>query len=527
MATISLGSVTDKSILSYYNGGWNAHNTSDHSGFQAGGSKRQGGVIRFKTPTFSNASGYQNYKITISKLDIVNNGFTDSATSRIIYASLFSTNPWGRDPFTNYDLNADSDRIGSGSVSYGSNGAQVLTSPTSITINCTSKLASNTWYYLWVRGQTYDFINNIFYNNTFNGSVSAETVSYTITYNLNGGTAASTLKTSYSVASDTFTLPQVSKTGHTFTGWTGSNGSTPNKTVTITKGSTTGNKTYTANFSEHALTVNLYGNGATYGTYKGAEFLSPGTDKLVTQTFLYNDQYNSGIANIQNSDYLFLKKTGYFPTGNWSTSTTLGSGSLVSQDFGGTGQEIAAKVGKTLVSASQSVNLYVQWTPKVITVRFNKNDGSGTAPASQSFTYGATGNKFGYKTDGTEQWPATNGSYADLYGFGQWYRNGYKIIGWAHSASATTPDYTTYSGVANSWIDDQVGEAASKTIDLYAVWDYNGTVRIYKDGAWKMALPYVYAKVGAETSPSWHLALPYTYAQGTGETSPSWHLNGG
>jgi hypothetical protein len=42
-----------------------------------------------------------------------------------------------------------------------------------------------------------------------------------------------------------------------------------------------------------------------------------------------------------------------------------------------------------------------------------------------------------------------------------------------------------------------------------------------------MALPYVYAKVGAETSPSWHLALPYTYAQGTGETSPSWHLNGG
>ena len=282
-----------------------------------------------------------------------------------------------------------------------------------------------------------------------------------------------------------------------------------------------------AKWTEHTLTVNLYGNGATSGTLEGTTISNPGTSKLLTQTFYYNTQNDNGIANIRNSNSLFLRKTGYFPTGNWSTSTTLGSGYLISQNFGGTGQQIAAKVGKTLASANQSVNLYVQWSPKVITVRFNKNDGSGAGPASQSFTYGATINKFGYKTDGTEQWPPEEGSYADLYGFGQWYRNGYKIIGWSHSPSATTPDYTTYYGVDDLWIENQVGDAASKTIDLYAVWDYNGTVRIYKDGAWKMALPYVYAKIGTETSPSWHLALPYTYAQGTGETSPSWHLNGG
>lgn len=68
---------------------------------------------------------------------------------------------------------------------------------------------------------------------------------YTITYNLNGGTASG--KTSYNINEETFTLPIPTREEYIFLGWTGSNGSTPQTTVSIPKGSI-GNKTYTANW---------------------------------------------------------------------------------------------------------------------------------------------------------------------------------------------------------------------------------------------------------------------------------------
>lgn len=80
---------------------------------------------------------------------------------------------------------------------------------------------------------------------------------YSINYNLNGG-AMNGQKTSYTVA-DSFTLSQPTKTGYTFTGWTGSNGTTPQKTVTVTKGNT-GNKNYTANWSANSYYVTFNGN---------------------------------------------------------------------------------------------------------------------------------------------------------------------------------------------------------------------------------------------------------------------------
>lgn len=77
---------------------------------------------------------------------------------------------------------------------------------------------------------------------------------YSITYNLNGGTAAGDNPTSYFVNNDDITLSNPEKPGCTFTGWTGSNGNTPQKTVTIPKGSV-GNKSYTANWSVNKYAV--------------------------------------------------------------------------------------------------------------------------------------------------------------------------------------------------------------------------------------------------------------------------------
>lgn len=69
---------------------------------------------------------------------------------------------------------------------------------------------------------------------------------YTITYDANGG-SLSGQKTSYNIETADFTLPTPSKFGYVFAGWTGSNGTTAQKSVTIAKGST-GDKSYTANW---------------------------------------------------------------------------------------------------------------------------------------------------------------------------------------------------------------------------------------------------------------------------------------
>ena len=68
---------------------------------------------------------------------------------------------------------------------------------------------------------------------------------YTITYNLDGGTA--TNPTEYTTEMLPITLNKPTKEGYFFFGWTGSNGNTPELEVTIVK-ETTGNLEYVANW---------------------------------------------------------------------------------------------------------------------------------------------------------------------------------------------------------------------------------------------------------------------------------------
>ena len=75
--------------------------------------------------------------------------------------------------------------------------------------------------------------------------VNWEPITYKITYNLGSGSANN--PTSYNITTNTITLENPTQAGMVFTGWTGSNGSTPQLSVTIPKGST-GNKNYTAHW---------------------------------------------------------------------------------------------------------------------------------------------------------------------------------------------------------------------------------------------------------------------------------------
>lgn len=85
-------------------------------------------------------------------------------------------------------------------------------------------------------------------------------IEYTITCDVNGGNPLSSQKTSYNVESSAITLPSPTCKGREFTGWTGSNGTSPQKTVTIAKGST-GNKSYTANWNTITYTITYELNG--------------------------------------------------------------------------------------------------------------------------------------------------------------------------------------------------------------------------------------------------------------------------
>ena len=100
---------------------------------------------------------------------------------------------------------------------------------------------------------------------------------YNISYNLGGGTAAN--PTSYTVESDEITLNNPVKTGYTFTGWSGTGlPGENNMTVTIPKRST-GDRTYTAHFSQNSYTVKFDTvGGSSISDKKGVKW----TDKVLS-----------------------------------------------------------------------------------------------------------------------------------------------------------------------------------------------------------------------------------------------------
>lgn len=111
-------------------------------------------------------------------------------------------------------------------------------------------------------------------------------IPYSITYaGLEGATVNPANPASYTVQSGAITLNNPTKPGYTFTGWTGSNGTTPSTNVTIPAGST-GNKSYTANFAEDAdVTITYTVNNADAGEVSStSQTLAPATGTAVGST---------------------------------------------------------------------------------------------------------------------------------------------------------------------------------------------------------------------------------------------------
>ena len=252
---------------------------------------------------------------------------------------------------------------------------------------------------------TYDCGNN--YSNTF--TFLPTPVSYTVTFNANGGSCDTSSK-SVTYGSTYGTLSTPTRTGYSFSGWytSASGGShvTSNTTVSLTS-----NQTLYAHWTADTYTATFNANGGSCST----------SNKSVT--------YGSTYGTLPTPT-----RTGYSFTG-WYTSAS-----------GGT-----QVTSSTTVSITSNQTLYAHWAqdePSSYTVSFNANGGS-CSTSSKSVTYGST--------YGTLPTPTRTG-----YSFSGWYTS---ASGGSQVTSSTTVnkdyDHTLYA----HWTQD---EPSSYTVSFNA-----------------------------------------------------------
>lgn len=247
-------------------------------------------------------------------------------------------------------------------------------------------------------------------------------IEYTITCDVNGGNPLSNQKISYNIESSAITLPLPTCKGMEFTGWTGSNGTDPQKTVTIANGST-GNRSYKANWSVNSYVLDL--NGILDGSSNGgiAEY---GTADVYINGVLKADDVSDFCQEIPYGSTYEIK----------DIKATAG------HVYAGTDQSLKGTMG------TSRVNISLKFNTKKTVVNFMRNYNSSDATkSSETYTYGVSGQSF------------SNRGYS---------RTGYTLLGWAESQTASKETYPVNCGVASSWID-----AHYPSINLYAVWSKN------------------------------------------------------
>ena len=245
---------------------------------------------------------------------------------------------------------------------------------------------------------------------------------YTVAFNGNGNTGGSTASVSmtYDTAKN-LTANGYTKTGYTFKSWNtkpdGSGTTYANsasvKNLTSTNGGTV---TLYAQWTANTYTIAFNGNGNTGGSTASVSMTYDTAKNLTANGFT---------------------KTGY-TFKSWNTKS----------DGTGTTYANSASVKNLTSTNGGTVTLYAQWTKKQVVVTFMRNTSStDTTSATQTFTYGTAGQSFSNKN---------------------WTRTGYSLLGWSEDKNATTQQYSTLSGVSDSWIDSK-----SPKVTLYAVWKAN------------------------------------------------------
>lgn len=155
---------------------------------------------------------------------------------------------------------------------------------------------------------------------------------YSVTIDLNGAGAEGPANATYTVESDDITIASPTRTGYTFTGWTGTGLAEATMTVTIPTGST-GDRTYTANWTANNYTVKFNADG--------------GEGEMDAQAFTYGTEQALTANTFIREGYKFM---------GWALSS------------GGTGVDYVDKqvVSNLNAAPNGEVTLYAVWTRDII-----------------------------------------------------------------------------------------------------------------------------------------------------------------
>ena len=241
---------------------------------------------------------------------------------------------------------------------------------------------------------------------------------YSVTYNLNGG-SLSGQKTSYTVA-DSFTLPQPTRTGYTFTGWTGTGLSGLTKTVTVLKGST-GNLSYTANWSANNYYITFNGNGGSLNVMDGS--IAKNNNGTATAKVQYDLNYYYSLGILATKPGYTFKEFYDAPSGGTQVFRVDGTTRCLS---------VASKYynENSIWKYTGNVTFYAQWEPITWTIKYDSNGGSGRmADTTHIYMHG------------------------DKIRHNQFTRPGWTMTGWTYSRVRNSITEWMYGSLEGYWID--------------------------------------------------------------------------
>lgn len=291
-------------------------------------------------------------------------------------------------------------------------------------------------------------------------------ITYTISYNANGGSGAPSSQTGASGSAQTISNTAPTWTGYTFGGWNTSAAGTGTSylagaSTTMPVGGLTLYAKWTA-ITNYLLTYNANG----------------GTGAPSPETRGASETFNLSATTPTRAGYTFA---------GWDAAAN------------GSGTDYTASGSFTMSGAN--VSIYAKWTANTITVTYNGNTNTGgTAPSVQSGAYGETVTasvlgdlaKTGYSFNGWNTAAAGTGtSYlagstitlpvSNVTLYAQWSANSYTI---SYNANGGTGAPTSHSAATDSTVTAKAIGSMARTGYTFAGWDgaANGSGTDYTAG---------------------------------------------